>query len=171
MRRQGRMICVTLVALMAVFAMGGTDPANSAGQGFKIIRGEGSVCAAGHGVVQFHGTGDLVAKIQAGQLIVSDESAIVEIRGEGVKHTFPNGWVLYQGFNGWVHLRGEDLFGQVLGKGLRLKVEGEGIIMLMGRGAYRSPCDATDEPVGSFNEKGVGVELGDYLDEPEEFLE
>ena len=41
MRRQGRMICMTLVALMAVFAMADTDVANSAGKGFRIIRGEG----------------------------------------------------------------------------------------------------------------------------------
>ena len=171
MRRQGRMICMTLVALMAVFAMADTDVANSAGKGFRIIRGEGSVCAAGRGVVQFHGTGDLIAKIKMGQLIISDESAIVEIRGEGMKHTFPNGWVLYQGFNGWVHLRGEDLFGQIIGKGLRAQVEGEGIIMLTGRGAYRSPCDDPEEPWAYFSEKGVGVELGEYLAEPEEFLE
>ena len=171
MRRQGKMICMTLVALMAVFVMADTDVANSAGQGFRIIRGEGSVCAAGHGVVQFHGTGDLIAKVQMGQLIVSDESAIVEIRGEGMKHTFPNGWVLYQGFNGWVHLRGEDLFGQIVGKGLRLKVEGKGIIMLMGRGAYRSPCDAPEEPWAYFDEEGVGVELGEYLADPEALLE
>jgi hypothetical protein len=162
---------VVLAALMAVFVMADTDAANGAGKGFRIIRGEGSVCAAGRGVLQFQGTGDLVAKVKMGQLIVSDEGAIVEIRGEGTKHTLPNGWVLYQGFNGWVQLRGEELFGQIMGKGLRLKVEGEGIIMLMGKGGYRSPCEATDEPVGYFNEKGVGVELGDYLAEPEEFLE
>ena len=140
-------------------------------KGFRIIRGEGSVCAAGRGVVQLHGTGDLVAKVKKGQLIISDESAIVEIRGEGRKLTLPNGWVLYQGFNGWVHLRGEDLFGQIMGKGLRVKVEGEGIIMLMGRGAYRSPCDAPDKPWRYFNEKGVGVELGESLIETEEFAE
>jgi hypothetical protein len=160
-----------LAALLALFVMADADVANSAGQGFRIIRGEGSVCAAGHGVVQFHGTGDLVARVEMGQLIVSDESAVVEIRGKGRKHTMPNGWVLYQGFNGKVHLRGEDVFGQLIGKGLRLKVEGEGIIMLMGRGAYRSPCDAPEEPWGYFNEEGVGVELGEYLSEPEELTE
>jgi hypothetical protein len=160
-----------LAGLLALFVMADTDVANSAGPGFKIIRGEGSVCAAGHGVVQFHGTGDLVAKIEAGQLIINDESAVIEIRGKGRKHTFPNGWVLYQGFDGWVHLRGEDLFGQIVGKGLRMKVEGEGVLMLMGRGVFRSPCDAPDEPWGYFDADGVAVELGEYLAEPEELTE
>lgn len=171
MKRQGKIVCMMLAGLLALFVMADTDVANSAGQGFKIIRGEGSVCAAGHGVVQFHGTGDLVAKIEAGQLIISDESAVVEIRGKGMKHTFPNGWVLYQGFDGWVHLRGEDIFGQIVGKGLRMKVEGHGVLMLMGRGVFRSPCDAPDEPWGYFDQDGVAVELGEYLAEPEELTE
>jgi hypothetical protein len=161
-----------LAGLLAIAATADTDVANSAGQGFRIVRGEGSVCAAGHGVVQFHGTGDLIARMEAGQLILSDESAVVEIRGRGMKHTMPNGWVLYQGFNGWVHLRGEDLFGQIVGKGLRMKVEGNGILMLMGRGAYRSPCEAPEQPWGYFDEDGVAVELGDYLlPEPEELTQ
>ena len=171
MRRQGKVVCMMLAGLLALFVMADTDTANSAGQGFRIIRGEGSVCAAGHGVIQFHGTGTLVAKIEAGQLIINDESAVVEIRGKGVKHTFPNGWVLYQGFDGWVHLRGEDMFGQLLGKGLRMWAEGEGVLMLMGRGVFRSPCDAPDEPWGTFDADGVAVELGEYLAEPEELTE
>lgn len=171
MKRQGSIICITLVALLAVFLMADTNVANSAQQGFRIIRGEGSVCAAGHGVAQFHGNGTLFAKVEMAQLLINDETAVVEIRGKGIKHTFPNGWVLYQGFNGWIHLEGEGLFGQIVGKGLRMKAEGQGVVMLMGRGVYRSPCDAAEEPWGYFDEDGIGVELGDYLGEPEELLE
>ncbi len=171
MRRQGRIVCMMLAGLLALFVVAGAGVANSAEQGFKIIRGEGSVCAAGHGVVQLHGTGDLVAQIAKGQLIVSDESAVVQIRGKGVKHRFPNGGVLYQGLEGVVHLRGEHLFAQIIGKGIRMKVEGDGIVMLMGRGAYRSPCDAPEEPWGFFDENGISVELGEYLSEPEELIE
>ncbi len=171
MRRLGKITCITFVALMAVALMAHADVANSAEQGFRIIRGDGSVCAAGHGIAQFHGGGTLVARVEKGQLIINDESSVVEIRGKGVKHTFPNGWVLYQGFNGWVRLEGEDLFGQIVGKGLRMKAEGQGIMMLTGRGVYRAPCDGSDQPWGYFGREGIAIELGDYLGAPEDFLE
>ena len=53
----------------------------------------------------------------------------------------------------------------------RVGSEGQGVIMLTGRGVYRSPCEAPEEPWGFFDEEGVAVDLGDYLAEPEEFLE
>jgi hypothetical protein len=165
------MICAMLVGLMALFLAADTDTANAAGQGFRILRGEGSVCAAGTGLIQFHGSGTLVAEARGGQLIISDESAVVEIRGKGRKHTFANGWVLYQGFSGMVRLEGEDLFGQIVGKGLRMKSEGQGIIMLMGMGLYRSPCDGPEAQWGLFNRNGLAVELDDYLISSEDIAE
>lgn len=171
MRRQGRFISMMLVGVLALFVLADTDAADGAGQGFRIIRGEGSVCAAGNGVAQFHGTGTLMAKLRMGQIILNDETAVIEIRGKGIKHTFANGWVLYQGFNGWIHLEGEDLFGQILGKGLQMRSEGEGVILLTGRGAYRSPCDGPEGSWGVFDQDGLAVELGSYLNEPEELTE
>jgi hypothetical protein len=171
MRFQGRTVCMMLVGLVALFVLADTDAADGAGKGFRIIRGEGSVCAAGNGLVQFHGTASLVAQVRKGQLIISDESAVVEIRGKGIKHTLPNGWVLYQGFNGSVHLEGENLFGQLMGKGVRMRAEGRGIIMLMGRGLYRSPCEGSEAQWGFINQEGVAVELGEYVVDSEELAE
>jgi hypothetical protein len=171
MRRQGRIINVMLVALLAVFVLADTDAANGAEQGFRIVRGEGSVCASGNGIIQFHGSGSLYAKVEKGQMIISDETAVVQIRGEGTKHRLPNGWVLGQGFNGLIRLEGEDVFCQIIGKGVRALIEGEGIVMLAGKGVYRSPCDAAEEPWEYFDPEGVGIELGEYLAEPEELLE
>jgi len=171
MRFQGKTICMVLAGLVALFVLADTDAAIGAGQGFRIIRGEGSVCAAGNGMVQFHGTASLVAQVKRGQLIISDETAVVEIRGNGIKHTLPNGWVLYQGFNGSVHLEGEDLFGQIIGRGVRMKAEGRGIIMLVGRGLYRSPCEGSEAQWGFINQEGLAVELGDYMIGSEELTE
>jgi hypothetical protein len=166
-----KIICTMLVGLTALFVVADVHAADAVAQGFRLIRGEGSVCAAGNGVVQFHGSGTLVAEARGGQLILNDESAIVEIRGRGIKRVFPNGWVLYQGFNGTVRLEGEDLFGQIIGKGLRMKSEGQGVIMLMGMGLYRSPCDGPPTEWGFFRLEGQAIELGDYTIGSEEFAE
>jgi hypothetical protein len=162
---------MVLVGFLALFVLADTDNAIGAGKGFRILRGEGSVCAAGNGIVQFHGTASLVAQVKKGQLIVSDETAVVEIRGNGTKHTLPNGWVLYQGFNGSVHLEGEELFAQIMGRGLRMKAEGQGIMMLVGRGLYRSPCEGSVAQWGFINQEGLAVELGDYMIGSEELAE
>lgn len=171
MSRQGSTVCVMVAFTLAFFVLADTDAADGVGPGFRIVRGEGSVCAAGSGIAQFHGTGSVVAHLAAGQLILSDETAVVEIKGKGLKHLFANGWVLYQGFDGWIHLEGEDVFAQIVGKDVRMKAEGEGVILLTGKGAYRSPCDASGEPFGFFGKEGIAIELGDYIAEPEELVQ
>jgi len=148
--------------MLALFALSDADMADG-GEGFKIVKGEGTICAAGNGAIQFHGSGNLAVKGRGGQLIISDESAVVMISGKGRKHVFPNGWVMYVGFNGKAQLEGEDMFGQIIGKGVRMKADGEGVMLLMGKGVYRVPCDAP-ESSWKLTLDGVGIELNDYTE-------
>ena len=99
MRRQGKIVCMMLVGLLALFAVADTDAANSAGQGFRIIRGEGSVCAAGHGVIQFHGTGDLVAEAGESVIAAAANGLVCGDRGMGSaslsfgRRSFASSWL------------------------------------------------------------------------------
>ncbi len=164
MKRRANILAMVGAVLAIGFCLWGVEGALAEEDGSQIVRGQGSVCAAGHGVIQFHGSGTVIATVDAGQLILNDEDAVVEIRGDGIRHRFPNGWVLYQGFHGKVRLEGEDLFGQVIGKGLRMRAEGEGVMLLAGKGVYRSPCGGAAEVSWKFfNGDGLGVELGNFL--------
>ena len=154
---------IPIACLAVMLAFTGADRLDGADAGFKVVKGEGSICAAGIGIIQFHGSGELVATLDAGQLIVNDEAVVVEIEGKGLKHLFANGWVLYEGMSGKVHLSGENLFGQIAGKGVRIAARGEGVMLLTGRGAYRSPCEDPAVPWASFGPAGVAVDLGDYI--------
>jgi hypothetical protein len=160
---QRKIVCLALTCLMALFVLSDVQPAQG-DEGFKLVRGEGSICASGHGAIQFHGNGTLAARVRGGQLIINDESAVVSITGNGKKHVFPNGWVMYIGYEGKVRLEGEDIFGQIIGKGLRMKARGEGVMLLMGKGVYRSPCKGSEEAWEYVDNKGRGIDLNDYAE-------
>ena len=164
-----RSLFMTVTGLLSLLVFSDIGPAlGEAGAGFKVIKGEGSVCVAGTGAIQFSGSGDLVARADGGQLLVSDESAVLLISGYGFKHVFANGWVLYQGFRGKAVLNGEDMFGQIIGAGVRMKAAGEGVMLLTGKGRYKVPCDDPGAPWAPVGFGGVAVELNDYLVSTEE---
>ncbi len=151
-----------VVCFLMLFALADSTPAEE-GTGFRIVKGQGTVCAAGHGAIQFHGSGDLIARAQGGQVIINDDSAVVSVKGAGIRHQFANGWVLYQGFHGEIRLSGDNLFGQVLGTGIRMGARGEGIMLLAGRGVYKVPCGDPDAPLNFPGVEGVGIELGSFV--------
>lgn len=151
------------MCLLAAFVLYDVHSVQGA-QGFKLVKGEGSICAAGNGAIQFHGTGELTAKARGGQLIINDESAVISIEGKGRKYVMANGWVMYIGFHGKVRLQGEELFGQIVGKKVRMRAEGEGVMLLMGRGLFHVPCDDPNASWEFVGREGVGVDLNDYTE-------
>ncbi len=132
-------LAVLLTTVAAAEHGAGTGTLTAKGSGFAALRGNLSVTLTGSGM--------LVIRDHAGD-------ATIEVTGHGRKKEFPNGTIVYVGFDGKAQISGSAIDVSLRGAKIELEATGTGRFLLRGHGSYH-----TDKDNGAWTEDGTVVIL------------
>lgn len=127
----GVLILVVSVVCAAFIPMGTAYAESGGGTGTLKAWGDGLAALRGNGTVVISGSGILWIRDHAGD-------ASIHVRGNGVRHELPNGWIRYTGFNGEAQVTGSLISVALSGYDIELAATGTGKFVLRGNGGWET---------------------------------